>query len=45
MAAEIERDLISQRTKAGLDAARVRGRNGGAPYKMTAANTLSSRFT
>lgn len=30
--AEFERDLISERTKAGLDAAR----NGGAPYKMTA---------
>ncbi len=35
--AEFERDLISERTKAGLDAARARGRNGGAPYKMTAA--------
>ncbi len=34
--AEFERDLISERTKAGLDAARARGRNGGAPYKMTA---------
>ena len=33
--AEFERDLISERTKAGLDAARARGRNGGAPYKMT----------
>ncbi len=36
--AEFERDLISERTKAGLDAARARGRNGGAPYKMTAAH-------
>ena len=35
--AEFERDLIAERTKAGLDAARARGRNGGAPYKMTAA--------
>ena len=35
--AEFERDLISERTKAGLDAARARGRKGGAPYKMTAA--------
>ncbi|MGB4499005.1 MAG: recombinase family protein [Methylococcaceae bacterium] len=35
--AEFERDLISERTKAGLDAARSRGRNGGAPYKITAA--------
>jgi DNA invertase Pin-like site-specific DNA recombinase len=33
--AEFERDLISERTKAGLNAARARGRNGGAPYKMT----------
>jgi DNA invertase Pin-like site-specific DNA recombinase len=33
--AEFERDLISERTKAGLDAARSRGRKGGAPYKMT----------
>jgi DNA invertase Pin-like site-specific DNA recombinase len=35
--AEFERDLISERTKAGLDAARSRGRKGGAPYKMTTA--------
>jgi DNA invertase Pin-like site-specific DNA recombinase len=35
--AEFERDLISERTKAGLEAARARGRNGGAPYKMTVA--------
>jgi DNA invertase Pin-like site-specific DNA recombinase len=35
--AEFERDLISERTKAGLEAARARGRNGGAPYKMTMA--------
>lgn len=35
--AEFERDLISKRTKMGLQAARVSGRNGGAPYKMTAA--------
>ena len=34
--AEFERSLISERTKAGLDAARARGRKGGAPYKMTA---------
>jgi DNA invertase Pin-like site-specific DNA recombinase len=33
--AEFERELISERTKAGLAAARVRGRKGGAPYKMT----------
>ena len=35
--AEFERDLISERTKAGLASARVRGRKGGAPFKMTAA--------
>ena len=34
---EFERELISERTKAGLAAARARGRAGGAPYKMTAA--------
>jgi len=35
--AEFERELISERTIAGLAAARARGRSGGAPYKMTAA--------
>lgn len=35
--AEFERDLIAERTKAGLAAARARGRSGGAPYKMTPA--------
>lgn len=35
--AEFERELISERTKAGLASARARGRKGGAPYKMTAA--------
>lgn len=35
--AEFERELISERTKAGLTAARARGRAGGAPYKMSAA--------
>ena len=34
---EFERELISERTKAGLASARARGRNGGAPFKMTAA--------
>ena len=33
--AEFERDLIVERTKAGLAAARARGRKGGAPFKMT----------
>jgi DNA invertase Pin-like site-specific DNA recombinase len=35
--AEFERELIVERTKAGLAAARARGRSGGRPYKMTAA--------
>src|SRR3954466_13390359 len=35
--AEFERELIVERTKAGLLAARARGRRGGRPYKMTAA--------
>ena len=34
---EFERELIVERTKAGMAAARARGRNGGRPYKMTAA--------
>jgi DNA invertase Pin-like site-specific DNA recombinase len=33
--AEFERALIVERTKAGLEAARARGRNGGRPFKMT----------
>ena len=35
--AEFERDLISERTKAGLASARARGRTGGASFKMTPA--------
>ncbi|MGO9898273.1 MAG: recombinase family protein [Solirubrobacteraceae bacterium] len=35
--AEFERELISERTAAGLASARARGRNGGRPYKMTPA--------
>lgn len=35
--AEFERELISERTKAGLASARARGRNGGRPAKMTPA--------
>src|SRR6476619_1517360 len=34
---EFERELISERTKAGLTSARARGRRGGAPFKMTLA--------
>ena len=33
--AEFERDIISERTRAGLAAARARGRVGGRPRKMT----------
>src|SRR5271170_2713519 len=33
--AEFERELIVERTKAGIAAARARGRHGGRPYKMT----------
>lgn len=35
--AEFERELISERTTAGLAAARARGRTGGRPFKMTPA--------
>ncbi|MEH7504931.1 recombinase family protein [Neobacillus drentensis] len=31
--AEMERDIISERTKAGLESARARGKNGGRPKK------------
>lgn len=33
--AEFERELISERTIAGLTSARARGKKGGAPFKMT----------
>ena len=35
--AEFERELMSERTVAGLASARARGRKGGRPFKMTAA--------
>jgi DNA invertase Pin-like site-specific DNA recombinase len=35
--AEFERELIVERTRAGLASARARGRHGGRPFKMTAA--------
>ena len=35
--AEFERELISERTNAGLASARARGRKGGRPFKMTPA--------
>lgn len=34
---EFERELIAERTRAGLASARARGRKGGRPFKMTAA--------
>ena len=37
--AEFERELIVERTMAGLQAARARGRNGGRPFKMTSRQT------
>lgn len=41
--AEFERSLIAERTRAGLMAARVRGRVGGRPFKMTAAKLQIAR--
>jgi DNA invertase Pin-like site-specific DNA recombinase len=35
--AEFERELVRERTIAGLSSARARGRNGGRPYTMTPA--------
>ena len=37
---EYERELISERTKAGLNAARARGRKGGRKFIITKANSL-----
>ena len=41
--AEFERELIVERTMAGLAAARARGRMGGRPYKMTPAKLRLAR--
>jgi DNA invertase Pin-like site-specific DNA recombinase len=41
--AEFERDLIRERTRAGLEAARARGRRGGRPVAMTAEKTVIAR--
>lgn len=38
--AEFERDLISERTKAGLKSARARGKEGGRPKKLSKANII-----
>ncbi len=42
--AEFERELIVERTKAGLAAARARGRRGGRPYKMTPSKLRLARI-
>jgi DNA invertase Pin-like site-specific DNA recombinase len=41
--AEFERDLIRERTQAGLAAARARGRTGGRPTVMTPAKRVVAR--
>ncbi|WGL99803.1 recombinase family protein (plasmid) [Arsenophonus sp. aPb] len=41
--AEMERDLIAERTKAGLEAARLRGRKGGRKPKMTESKISSAK--
>ncbi|ONF49422.1 recombinase family protein [Methylobacterium radiotolerans] len=41
--AEFERDLIRDRTKAGLEAARARGRTGGRPKRLSPAEVDTAR--
>jgi DNA invertase Pin-like site-specific DNA recombinase len=41
--AEFERDLIRERTQAGLEAARARGRRGGRPSVMTPEKVAVAR--
>ena len=41
--AEFERDLISTRTRAGLDAARSRGRTGGRPSLLAGDKLATAR--
>jgi len=43
MLSEYERDLIVERTRAGIEAARARGRKGGRPQKMTADKIRSAQ--
>lgn len=42
--AEMERDLIKERTKAGLEAARARGRKGGRPQKLSPQQIKHARL-
>lgn len=42
--AEFERNLLLERTEAGMQAARARGRNGGRPAKLTAAQVREIRL-
>jgi DNA invertase Pin-like site-specific DNA recombinase len=41
--AQFERRLISERTKAGLDAARARGRNGGRKVKLSLSDVKKAK--
>ena len=41
--AEFERDLIRERTHAGLQAARARGRKGGRPKKLSTDKALLAK--
>jgi DNA invertase Pin-like site-specific DNA recombinase len=42
--AEMERELIRERTRAGLNAARTRGHKGGRPCKLTLAQARAARL-
>ena len=41
--AEFERDIIRERTRAGLEAARARGKRGGRPRKLDAKKKTQAR--
>jgi DNA invertase Pin-like site-specific DNA recombinase len=43
--ADFERELLVERTKAGLASARARGRSGGRPFKMTPAKLRLAQAT
>jgi DNA invertase Pin-like site-specific DNA recombinase len=43
--AELERDIISERTKSGLQSARMRGRSGGRPSKDLKLVEQASRYS